>query len=65
MIDGRLRIQSKRENINIRIKRSSVFLENQIYDLEPCLAISLEIATQSGQEFSLKVNNRQFIIEAQ
>ena len=37
MIIGRLHIQSKRKNINFRIKRSSVFLVNQIYELEPCL----------------------------
>ena len=63
MIIGRLRIQSKRKNINFRIKRSSIFLVNQLYELEPCLAISLEIATQYGQEFSLK--NRQFKMTAQ
>ena len=54
MIIGRLRLQFKSENSNFRIKRSSIFLVNQIYELEPCLEISLEIATQSGQEFSLK-----------
>ena len=63
MIIGRLRIQSDRENINFRIKRSSILLLNQAKELEPFLAISLEIATQSGQEFSLK--NRQFKMAAQ
>ena len=58
MIIGRFWVQSKRENIHYRIKRSNIFLENQIYELEPCLAISLEITTQFGQEFGLK--SRQF-----
>ena len=40
-----------------RIKRFSIFLVNQIYELEPCLAISFEITTQSGQEISLKAAN--------
>ena len=55
MIIGRLRIHSKRENINFRIKRSIIFLVNQPYELEPCLAISLEImrASLSGEEFKL------------
>ena len=35
---------------------------NQIYELEPRLAISLKIATQSGREFSLK--NRHFKMTA-
>ena len=63
MIIGRLRIQYKRENINFRIKISSIFLVNQIYELEPCLAISLEKAPQSGLEFSLR--DRQFNMTAQ
>ena len=42
MIIVRVRIQSKRENINFRIKRFSIFLVNQTYELEPCLAIPLE-----------------------
>ena len=50
-------MHSKREKINFRIKRSSIFLVNQIYELELCQAISVEIATQSGQEFSLKTAN--------
>ena len=54
MVIGSLHIQSKKENINFRIKRTSIFLVNKIHDLEPCLAISLEIASQSGQEFSPK-----------
>ena len=62
MIIGRLRIQSDRENINFRIKRSSILLLNQAKELEPFLAISLEIATQSGKEFSLE--NRQFKMTA-
>ena len=63
MIIGRLRIQSKRENMNFRIKRSSMFPVNQIYELESCVAISLEIVTQFGKEFSHK--NRQFKITVQ
>ena len=51
-----------RVNINSKIKRSGIFLADQISELELCLAICLKIATQSGQEFSLK--NRQFIIQA-
>ena len=62
MIIGWLRIQSKRENIDSRIKRSSIFLVNLLYELEPCLTTSHEIATQSGHEFSLK--NRQFKMAA-
>ena len=62
IIIGRLRIQFKREIIYSGIKRSTIFLVNPIYELEPCLAISFEIATQSGQEFSLK--NRQFKMRA-
>ena len=46
MIIGRLRIQSKRENINFRIRRSSIFLVNQICGLEPCLAISPRVESQ-------------------
>ena len=46
-------IQSKREKINIRINRTNIFLVNQIYKLGPYVAITLEISTQSGQEFSL------------
>ena len=56
MIIGMLREQHNRENINFRIKRSSIFLVNQIYELEPCLAMSLECATESGQECGLKNN---------
>ena len=56
MIIGMLREQHNRENINFRIKRSSIFLVNQIYELEPCLAMSLEFATESGQECGLKNN---------
>ena len=55
-------MQSKRDNVNFRIERYSIFLVNQIYELEVCLAKSLEIATQFGQEFSLK--NRQFKMTA-
>ena len=62
MIIGRSRIQFKRENINNRIRRSNIFFVNQKYELEPCPAISFEIATQYGQEFSLKIC--QFIIRA-
>ena len=51
---GRLRIQFKGENIDFRIKRCTIFLVNQVFEFKPCLAISLKIATQSGQEFSLK-----------
>ena len=58
MIIGRLRVQSKRENINFMIKRASIFLVNQTHELGPCVAISLKIVTQSGQEFSLNI--RQF-----
>ena len=58
MIIGRLRIQSTRENINFRIRRAGIFLVNQIYTLGPSVAISLKIAAQFSQEFSL--NNRQF-----
>ena len=54
MIIAWLCAQSKWENINFRTKRFSILLVNQIYELEPSLAIYLEIATQSGQEFSLK-----------
>ena len=57
MIIDWLHIQSKRENINFRIKKSSIFHVNQIYKLEPCLAISLEIATRSGRGFSLEYRN--------
>ena len=60
---GRLCTQYKREKITFyRIKRSGIFLENQIYELEPCPAISREMPTQSGQEFSLK--NRQYKMTA-
>ena len=62
MIIGRLRIQTKRENVNFGIKRSCVFLVNQKYELEPCPVISLEITKQSGQEFDHK--NRQFKMTA-
>ena len=48
MINGRSSIQSKRENVNFRIKKSSIFLVYQICELEPRLAISFQIATQSG-----------------
>ena len=48
--------------VDFRIKRFSIFIVNQIYELEPSLAISLEIVTQSNHEFSLK--NRQFIMKA-
>ena len=51
MVIGRLGIQSKRENIDFRIRRSSIFLVKQICELEPCLAISFEIATPSGQDW--------------
>ena len=57
-----IRIYCQRENIDFRIKRSSIILVNQIYELETCLAISLEIATQSRQELSLK--NRRFKMTA-
>ena len=64
MIIRRLRIQFKRENINIRIKRSSIlfFHVNQIkiYDFKPCLAISLEIAIPSDQEFCFKTATLKF-----
>ena len=59
MIYGRLRTQSKRQNINFEIKRSIIFLVNQMYELEPCLVISLVIATQFGQE--LRFKNEKFI----
>ena len=49
-----------RENINFQ---PSIFLVNQNSEQEPCLVISLETATQSGDEFRLK--NRQFIMQAQ
>ena len=62
MIIGRLLIQFKRGNINFRIKRSSIVLVSQILELEPCLAVSPEIATQSGRELSLK--NRRFKMTA-
>ena len=62
MIIGRLRIQFKRGIFNFRIKRSSIFFANQMYELELCVAKSLEIATQSGQEFGLQ--NRNFNITA-
>ena len=40
MIIGRLNILFKRENIfYFRIKRSSIFLINQIYELDPRLVI--------------------------
>ena len=48
------------ENINCKIKGSSIFLVNQTSDLEPCLVMSPQIVSKSGKEFSLK--NRQFII---
>ena len=58
MIIGSEHIQSKREYITFRIKRSSIFLFNNItYEIEPYLAISLGIETLSGQEFSLKTAN--------
>ena len=41
-------------DINFWMKRSSIFLVNQINEQEPCLAISVEIPKQSGQELSLK-----------
>ena len=37
--------------MNFRVKRSSIFLMDE---LDLCLAISFEIGTESGQEFSLK-----------
>ena len=40
--------------INVIIKRSRIFLVSQQPELEPCLAISLEIATQSGLDLILK-----------
>ena len=46
-------MQPKRDNNNFRIKTSSIFLVSQIYELKPCLAISLEIATHFGQKFSI------------
>ena len=58
MSHGRLCIQFKRNKINFRIKRSNIFLLNQNTEIDPCLAISVEKATQSAQELSLK--NRQF-----
>ena len=62
MITERLYIQYKRENITFRIRRSSILVMNQVYELEPFLAISHERATQFGHEFSLK--NRQFKMTA-
>ena len=55
MINSRLHIQSM-EKIDLRIKKSSIFLVNQSYelDLELSLIISLEIARQFGQEFNVK-----------
>ena len=53
MIIGRLLIQSWKKNVNFRIKRSSIFLVNQKSELEPCLAISLEIA----KNFASKIAN--------
>ena len=61
MIVGMLRIQSKRENIDLKIKRSSIFFVNKIWNI-PCQATSLEIETQSDQQFSLK--NLQLKIKA-
>ena len=58
MTIGRLYMQLERENINFRIKRSSIILVNQRSELKSCLALSFKTATQSGQEFSLK--NHQF-----
>ena len=57
MIIRGFRIQFYINNIDFIIKGSSIFLVNQKSELEPCVAISLEIATQSGQEFSLKTAN--------
>ena len=34
-----------------------IVLVNQTYELEPCLAISLGVATQSGLELSFKTAN--------
>ena len=62
MIIRRLRIQFRRKDINFRIKRSSIFLVIQKSVSDTSLAISLEITTQSGEEFRLK--NRQIIIRA-
>ena len=64
MILGKLRIQFKRENIYFRIKGSSIFLVHSNSELEPCLAISHEIATQSSQELNLKtlINNTRPIV---
>ena len=53
MIIGRLRMHFKRENINFRIKRSRIFLLNQIYELEPCLAIPLGMNTINNLTKSL------------
>ena len=58
MTIGRLYMQLETENINFRIKRSSIILVNQRSELKSCLALSFKTATQSGQEFSLK--NHQF-----
>ena len=49
-----------RQNMNLEIKRSSIFSVNQKFELEPRQAMSLEIVTQIGQEFSLK--DYQFIV---
>ena len=53
-LEARLCWLSKRNNVGFRIKKFSVFLVNQKMELKPCLAISLKIATQSAQAFSLK-----------
>ena len=54
---GRLSIQFKREHLNPKIKRSGTFLVKQKPELESCFAISLEMATQTGQELTLKTTN--------
>ena len=57
MIIGRLRVLFLRGNINSNIKKSYIFLVHQKSELEPCLVISQEIATQYGQQFNLKTAN--------
>ena len=37
MIIGRLRILSMRANINFRVMRSRIFLDNQKFELKPCV----------------------------
>ena len=56
MIIRGFRIQFNINNINFIIKGSSMFLVNQKSELEPCVAISLEIATHLVRNLTSKTD---------